>query len=96
MEEQKLPTGGRIVVEKADGKPQLRIEWTYEETPPTVERQRDNKTNSSEENGIGSVPTCKLVEELSGRLGVERHEAYPEEPFDLHTEGPAIVLIITD
>ena len=35
-----MPTGGRIVVEKADGKPQFRIEWTYEETPPTVERQQ--------------------------------------------------------
>lgn len=77
--------------------------WKIGTAPPQVAvalskeaRKWYETMRACEENGIGNVPTCKLVEELSGRLGVERHEAYPEEPFDLHTEGPAIVLIITD
>lgn len=43
VENPKTPTGGRIVVEKADGEPKLHVEWTYEETPPTVERQREKE-----------------------------------------------------
>jgi len=45
---------------------------------------------------LKTVPTCKLVEELSTREGVERKEAEPYQDLHVEVNGPAIVLVVID
>ena len=46
--ENRWPKVGHIIVDEVDGKPHIYIEYEYEEeTPPTVERQRDCETTYS-------------------------------------------------
>lgn len=48
-EKQKLPVSAKLIVEKVDGKPHIYLKPIYdeeEETPPTVERQRDSEVTS--------------------------------------------------
>ena len=75
------PIEGRLCVDKVDGKPHFYIEWVpAKENPPQMDE----------------IPTDVLVQELSMRDGVERHEAYPKESFTLDMMGPAIVLVVVD
>lgn len=45
---------------------------------------------------LKNIPTCKLVEELAMRDGVEMKIAEPYQDVDVSVNGPAIVFIITD
>lgn len=45
---------------------------------------------------LKAVPTCKLVEELAMREGVEKKIAEPYQDVDVSVNGPAIVLVVTD
>lgn len=45
---------------------------------------------------IKEIPTYELVNELKKREGVERHEIGPNASLTVHTEGPAIVLVVID
>lgn len=45
---------------------------------------------------LKDVPTCKLVEELAMRDGVEKKIAEPYQDVDVSVNGPAIILVITD
>lgn len=45
---------------------------------------------------IEDLKTCELVEELKKREGVEAHIAEPYENLTITTNGPAIVLVVTD
>ncbi|MDE7324341.1 MAG: BC1881 family protein [Lachnospiraceae bacterium] len=45
---------------------------------------------------LSNFKTCELVEELKNREGVETQMAEPYEDVKIETNGPAIVLMITD
>lgn len=45
---------------------------------------------------LSSIPTCDLVQELSGREGVERTIAEPYQDVQVKVNGPAIVLVVID
>ena len=45
---------------------------------------------------LKSIPTCKLVEELKTREGVETMIAEPYEDITVTANGPAIILKIID
>lgn len=81
------PIEGRLCVDKVDGKPHFYIEWVpAKENPPRMGWRFQA--------GLDEIPTDVLVQELSTRDGVERHEAHPKEPFTLDMTGPAIVLVV--
>lgn len=45
---------------------------------------------------LSGIPTKFLVEELQSREAVESHVAEPYEELSVHTNGPSIVLVVTD
>jgi len=52
---------------------------------------------------LTKIPTCQLVEELSGREGVKKITADPYQPYSVACEaeqvsdtGPAVILVVTD
>ncbi len=46
--------------------------------------------------GLEKIETCKLVEELKKREGVETHIAEPYKDLAVNVNGPAVVLVVTD
>lgn len=46
--------------------------------------------------GLEKVETCRLVEELKKREGVETHTAEPYKDLKVSVNGPAVVLVVTD
>ena len=45
---------------------------------------------------ITEIPTFELVNELKRREGVERHEIGLNASLTVHTDGPAVVLVVID
>lgn len=45
---------------------------------------------------LKNIPTCQLVEELTGREGVERMNVEPYKEVSASVEGPAIIFVVTD
>lgn len=45
---------------------------------------------------IKEIPTCKLVEELKSREGVDTKIAEPYEDVTITVNGPAILLTVID
>lgn len=48
------------------------------------------------ETNLSKIPTCYLVVELEKRDGVEVKKVGPYEKLEVFTEGPSIVLVVTD
>lgn len=45
---------------------------------------------------LKNIPTKELVEELSGREGVEKITAEPYEELNIPVSGPAVVMVVID
>ncbi len=46
--------------------------------------------------GLEKIKTCRLVEELKKRDGVETHIAEPYKDLEVNVNGPTVVLVVTD
>ncbi len=46
--------------------------------------------------GLEKIETCRLVEELKKREGVDAHIAEPYKDFAVSVNGSAVVLVVTD
>lgn len=45
---------------------------------------------------LKSIPTCQLVEELTGREGVDCFYVEPYEELPISVSGPAVVMVVID
>ena len=52
--------------------------------------------DSSVQIDLGKVPTCRLVEELQKRDGVQKEYAAPYTDKLIAVNGPAVILIVID
>lgn len=74
-----------------------------EEYPPKayifgerINSARPEPTVSIESNLLQFVPTCKLVDELEKREGVDTKFAEPYQDIEVKVNGPAVILTIID
>ncbi len=45
---------------------------------------------------LKNIPTCQLVQELTGRDGAERMDVEPYKEESIFVKGPAIIFVVVD